>query len=146
MDWIMCPFTWGFGSLLEYLIVPLPHLLMKGSNSVRGHFENPGKWVHYSKPGWPINHTRLQTYVTSANLSWESGIIYWHGHGISIILYEVNSISWMYFFFPSLKQSIVFYCTLLWLVMIYRRSNDTCHSMQMCSISKIILSLFVRCT
>lgn len=131
MDWIMYPFTWGFGSLLENLIVPLPHLLMKVSNSVWGHFENPGKWV---QTGWPINHTQLQTYVTSPNLSSKKWYYLWtwiwnfHNPTLSPCLI-LNVVS---FFPPSIAKLTtmpfcIFRCTLLQLIMIYRRTNDASH-------------------
>lgn len=125
----MHPFTWGFGTFLEILIVPLPHLLMKGSNSVRGHFENPGKWV---QTGWPINHTRLQTYVTSPNLSSKKWYYLWiwnfHNPTLNprLILNVVH-------FFSKYKAKLtsmhfcIFRFTLLQLIMIYRRTSDASH-------------------
>lgn len=128
MDWIMYPFTWGFGSLLENLIVPLPHLLMKGSNSVWGHFCK-SRGNGFKQAGQST--TRLQTYVTSPNLSLKKWYYLWiwnfHNPTLSTFNLECSS-----FFPPNIAKLTtmpfcIFRCTLLQLIMIYRRTNDASH-------------------
>ncbi len=127
MDWIMHSFTWGFSSFLENLIVSLPHLLMKGSKSVRGHFENPGEWV---QTGWPINHTRLQTYVTSPNLSSKKwyNLWIWNFHNLTLSLRLIlNVVISKYKAKLKSLPFCIFRFTLLQLIMIYRKTSDASH-------------------